>query len=187
MRILDTVAGRAVQVGGHGLSALAGAAVAVALAVSPAQGQALPWAGQAPWVEAGDTDPFYNTADLVPDVPGTVLRTASVPYAPAPSGPDGHQFAVPDRVQKMMYSTTDMSGAPVAVSGYTVEPTVPWTGPGDRPTVVVGRGTVGQGDQCAPRGTGPWTTSRTPWTPGAPSPWRARTTGCSPVRASGWW
>lgn len=150
MGTLDTVAGRVVPAGRRGLSALAGVAVAVALAVSPAQGQTLPWAGQAPRVEAGDVDPFYNTADLEPGAPGTVLRTATAPYAPAPSGPDGHQFAVPDRVQKMMYSTTDMTGAPVAVSGYTVEPTVPWTGPGKRPTVVVGRGTVGQGDQCAP-------------------------------------
>ncbi|MCJ7857588.1 lipase family protein [Corynebacterium kalidii] len=137
-------------------TALAAALVTVAAglaagpAAGPAQAQTLPWGGHAPRVEAGDHDPFYGTADLAPGTPGTVLRTASAPYAPAPSGPDGHQFAVPDRVQKMMYSTTDMDGRPVAVSGYTVEPTVPWRGPGERPTVVVGRGTVGQGDQCAP-------------------------------------
>ena len=131
-------------------AALAGLAVAAGLVTVPAQAQTLPWGGHAPRVEAGDVDLFYDTADLVPGTPGTVLRTASAPYAPAPSGPDGRQFAVPDRVRKIMYSTTDTAGRPVAVSGYTVEPTVPWTGPGERPTVVVGRGTVGQGDQCAP-------------------------------------
>ncbi|WP_291477784.1 lipase family protein [Corynebacterium sp.] len=141
---MGRTAGRTVR------AALAGLAVAAGLVTVPAQAQTLPWGGHAPRVEAGDVDPFYDTADLVPGTPGTVLRTASAPYAPAPPGPDGRQFAVPDRVRKIMYSTTDTAGRPVAVSGYTVEPTVPWTGPGERPTVVVGRGTVGQGDQCAP-------------------------------------
>ncbi len=150
MGILGTVVGRAGVSGVRGLAALASAAVAAALAVSPVQGQTLPWGGQASRVEADDVDPFYDAADLTPGAPGTVLRTVTAPYAPAPSGPDGHQFAVPDRVQKMMYSTTAMGGDPAAVSGYMVEPTVPWTGPRNRPTVVVGRGTVGQGDQCAP-------------------------------------
>ncbi|MEJ6550154.1 alpha/beta fold hydrolase [Corynebacterium sp. USCH3] len=132
-------------------AALTAALTAAALtAVAPVAAQTLPWGGTAPRVEAADTDPFYDTSGLAPGAPGTVLRTMPGPYAPAPSGPDGHQFAVPDRVQKMMYSTTGMAGDTIAVSGYVVEPTVPWTGPGERPTVVVGRGTVGQGDQCAP-------------------------------------
>ena len=57
---------------------------------------------------------------------------------------------MPESVTKVLYSTTDMHGNAVPVSGYMVEPAVPWTGAGDRPTVVIGRGTVGQGDQCAP-------------------------------------
>ena len=57
---------------------------------------------------------------------------------------------MPESVTKVLYSTTDMHGNAVPVSGYMVEPAVPWTGAGDRPTVVIGRGAVGQGDQCAP-------------------------------------
>lgn len=99
----------------------------------------------APRVEAWDADPFYDTAGLQLAVPGEVLRTSDASYAVAPGVP-----GVPDRAQKIMYTATDMAGEPVAVSGYTVEPTVDWPGEGPRPTVVIGRGTVGQGDQCAP-------------------------------------
>ena len=103
--------------------------------------------GLAPRVEKGDVDPFYDTAGLTPGAPGDVLRTLRAPYSPVFTGLD---FSVPETAEKIMYSTTDMHGQPVPVSGYVVEPRVPWTGPGERPSVVIGRGTVGQGDQCAP-------------------------------------
>lgn len=97
--------------------------------------------------QPGAVDPFYDTASLTPGAPGSVLRTAAARTAPMPRGLD---FPLPDSVTKVIYSTTDTHGSPIAVSGYLVEPSVPWTGKGARPTVVVGRGTVGQGDQCAP-------------------------------------
>ena len=49
-----------------------------------------------------------------------------------------------------MSTTADANGELVPVTGYVVEPTSKWRGKGPRPTVVIGRGTVGQGDQCAP-------------------------------------
>jgi dienelactone hydrolase len=49
-----------------------------------------------------------------------------------------------------MFRSTDANGAPVAVTGAYIEPTVAWTGPGPRPLVVQASGTMGQGDQCAP-------------------------------------
>lgn len=101
----------------------------------------------APRVENGDVDPFYETEGLEVGAPGDVLRTLRAPYAPVFPGLD---FSVPHDAEKIMYSTTDAHGGGVPVSGYVVEPTVPWTGAGERPTVVIGRGTVGQGDQCAP-------------------------------------
>lgn len=55
----------------------------------------------------------------------------------------------PGTAKKMMYTSTREDGKPTAVTGYVVEPTAPWQGKGPRPTVVIGPGTVGQGDQCA--------------------------------------
>ncbi|WP_333618615.1 hypothetical protein [Dietzia sp.] len=108
--------------------------------------------GTAPLISAGDEDPFYDTSDLSPNTPGEILRTSEAPYSPMFDGPD---FALPRTAEKTIYTTEDMHGAPIAASGYVVEPQVPWDGPGERPTVVIGRGTVGQGDQCAPSGNWP--------------------------------
>lgn len=103
--------------------------------------------GLVPRVEHGDVDPFYETEGLAAGTPGDVLRTLQTPYSPVFTGLD---FSVPKMAEKIMYSTTDMHGNAVPVSGYVVEPTVPWNGAGERPTVIIGRGTIGQGDQCAP-------------------------------------
>ncbi|MFC3849512.1 lipase family protein [Corynebacterium hansenii] len=92
-------------------------------------------------------DSFYDTSTVTPGAPGSILRTATAPTAPMPPELD---YPLPSSVTKVLYSTTDMHGKAVPVSGYMVEPSVPWTGAGERPTVVIGRGTVGQGDQCAP-------------------------------------
>lgn len=100
-----------------------------------------------PVVLATDGDSFYDTSDLTPKTPGVILRTAQAPV----SGPlPGMKISLPPTATKLIYTTTKADGTPIAVSGYTVEPQVPWNGPGPRPTVVIGRGTVGQGDQCAP-------------------------------------
>lgn len=100
-----------------------------------------------PRTEKGDVDPFYNTDNVTPGEKGSILRQKEV----ATSGPiNGVRITMPKKATKVMYTTTDMYGKPTPVTGYMVEPTVPWTGPGERPTVVIGRGTVGQGDQCAP-------------------------------------
>lgn len=127
------------------------AAAADPLAPAPdslAQGMAdFGSSGLAPRVEHGDIDPFYETEGLEAEAPGGVLRTLQAPYAPVFTGLD---FSVPDTAEKIVYSTTDMHGNAIPVSGYVVEPTVPWNGAGERPTVVIGRGTIGQGDQCAP-------------------------------------
>lgn len=57
---------------------------------------------------------------------------------------------MPKTVDRIEYTTTTSEGKKAQVSGYIVEPVVEWKGKGPRPTVVIGRGTVGQGDQCAP-------------------------------------
>ncbi|WP_019193966.1 lipase family protein [Corynebacterium timonense] len=98
-------------------------------------------------VEAGSADPFYDTSTVTPAKAGEILRHATAPY----SGLFGdNDLALPDQVDKIMYTTTNAEGKLEPVTGYVLEPTVPWRGEGPRPTLVVVRGTVGQGDQCAP-------------------------------------
>ncbi len=65
------------------------------------------------------------------------------------SGP-GQPGIVPAMSTRMMYLSSDTHGAPTAVVGTYLQPTLPWTGPGERPLVAYGVGTQGQGDQCAP-------------------------------------
>lgn len=48
------------------------------------------------------------------------------------------------------YSSTLMDGTPTTVTGMVYEPSAPWNGPGERPTIVYAPGTRGAGDQCAP-------------------------------------
>lgn len=48
------------------------------------------------------------------------------------------------------YDTTTDAGKPVQASATLYEPTAPWRGKGERPTIVFGPSTRGQGDQCAP-------------------------------------
>ncbi|MBV7294350.1 lipase family protein [Corynebacterium sp. TAE3-ERU12] len=94
-----------------------------------------------------NNDPFYDTSAVTAGAPGDILRTQQAPTGPMPAGLD---YPLPSSVTKILYSTTDMYGQATPVSGYVIEPSQPWVGPGNRPTVVIGRGTVGQGDQCAP-------------------------------------
>lgn len=99
-----------------------------------------------------DYDPFYDTDDVTPLKPGEILKQEEAPYANELGRRKGD---LPTTATKIMYTTTDANGSLVPVTGYTVEPTVPWRGEGARPTVVIGRGTVGQGDHCAPSRTWP--------------------------------
>lgn len=103
--------------------------------------------GNAPRVELGDQDDFYNIDNVDLNTPGEIVRTQETSYNRLLGQAD---FNLPDRAQKIMYTSTTKDGTLVPITGYVVEPQVEWKGPGPRPTVVVGRGTVGQGDQCAP-------------------------------------
>ncbi|WOC12998.1 putative inactive lipase [Gordonia sp. MP11Mi] len=77
--------------------------------------------------------------------PGSVIRTEKAPLvidgSPGTTG-------IPATATRMMYTSTLQNGAKTAVTGFVVESTAKWHG-GERPTVVVGPGTMGQGDQCA--------------------------------------
>ncbi|WP_291014227.1 lipase family protein [Gordonia sp. (in: high G+C Gram-positive bacteria)] len=98
----------------------------------------------APEASAAD---FYMPPANIADTPGAVLKTQSIPLVMQIPGIKNQW---PGNAKKVMYTSRDIHDKPVAVTGTVVEPTAPWTGKGPRPTVVVGSGTIGQGDQCAP-------------------------------------
>ncbi|MGI0541904.1 alpha/beta fold hydrolase [Corynebacterium aquatimens] len=100
-----------------------------------------------PKVEKGDVDAFYSFDGVEPTTPGEILKKKDAPYSNL--GGEGDK-TLPTQATKIMYTTTDANGNLVPVTGYVVEPQVAWKGKGPRPTLIVGRGTVGQGDHCAP-------------------------------------
>lgn len=91
---------------------------------------------------------FYEVpaADLV-GAPGTVVEAA--PYVPLLSVPN-QQGPWPSGANRIMYRTTDAHGDATAASATYFDASLPWTGAGARPLVVLAPGTQGQGDQCAP-------------------------------------
>lgn len=103
-------------------------AVGIALAASAVPAQAAP--------------DFYAEPPSVPAEPGTVIAAEPIPFV-------GQIGQLPGTAQRVKYSSTLGDGSPVAVTGTLLEPTVPYAG-GSTPTIVIGPGTQGQGDQCAP-------------------------------------
>lgn len=95
---------------------------------------------------------FYDTSGLPSAEPGTVLRSeaTSLPLAVQVPGLPPLASPLPALAQRLIYQTVDVQGRPVATSGALYDSTAPWAGAGPRPTVVIGPGTQGQGDACAP-------------------------------------
>lgn len=95
---------------------------------------------------------FYDTSGLPAADPGTVLRSeaTSLPLAVEVAGLPPVPSPLPAVAQRLIYQTIDVHGRPVPTSGALYDSTAPWTGAGQRPTVVIGPGTQGQGDACAP-------------------------------------
>ena len=95
----------------------------------------------APACTAADAD-VYTPPATVPATPGTVLACRSVTLSQVPG-------TIAMSAWKVLYSSTDHQGRPVAVSGTLAVPTAPWTGTGARPVVAFHPGTLGLGPQCA--------------------------------------
>ncbi|MEU5843195.1 lipase family protein [Rhodococcus sp. NPDC047139] len=102
----------------------------------------------APEVAIADSETDFYTPPMSFDAasPGDVLRTAPSVAAVVPNTP----AALDAQVTRVMYRSTNATGGPVATVGTVLVPSQPWNGPGPRPTVVLGPGTQGMGDQCAP-------------------------------------
>ena len=91
---------------------------------------------------AGAGTDFYTAPAGFDTTPGAVLATKA---SALPIGSRGKGSAT-----TVLYTSREVDGTPVAVSGTYYIPTARWAGRNAQPTVVVGAGTVGQGDQCAP-------------------------------------
>jgi len=102
-----------------------------------------------PVVSRGVTIPaFYTPPAGLPSGNGVLVRHEPLPLGLSLPGLDGRPL--PGTATRLMYTSTASTGERVAVTGAYIEPTARWKGGGPRPLVVVGSGTMGQGDQCAP-------------------------------------
>ncbi len=89
-------------------------------------------------IEPPTPGPFYRPPADLPSQPGTLLRTEALPGVPP--GSTGW---------KILYTSTGLDGAPVAVSGVVIAPTGP-PPPGGRDVVAWAHPTTGVADWCAP-------------------------------------
>lgn len=96
-----------------------------------------------PIAVAGPLADFYDApvATLGPATPGEVVRSRPV------NSPKG--FGLGFDIERILYRSTDTHDLPMVVSGYTMTPTAPWTGPGPRPVIAYAPGTSGMADRCA--------------------------------------
>ncbi|MQY23555.1 lipase family protein [Nocardia macrotermitis] len=79
--------------------------------------------------------------------PGAVIRAVTSRVNISAPGMPG---VVPASSTRMIYASNTTNNAPTSVVGTYLEPTQPWTGPGERPLIAYAGGTQGQSDQCAP-------------------------------------
>ncbi|MGW1739964.1 lipase family protein [Nocardia sp. NPDC001965] len=78
---------------------------------------------------------------------GDILRAEASRVALSAPGLPG---TVSARSTRLTYASSDTHDAPTTVVGTFLEPTLPWTGPGERPLVAYAGGTQGQSAECAP-------------------------------------
>ncbi len=91
------------------------------------------------WAQPGEPSAFYDPPEELPaGGPGTIIRSEEVDDLPA------GQVA-----QRILYTSTDPSGTPIAVSGVVVTPTTE-PPPGGWPIIAWAHGTTGVDHRCAP-------------------------------------
>ena len=81
---------------------------------------------------------------------GSLFLPPAANAAVTSAHPAPHLAESAGQAQVFTYDTTTDAGKPVQASATLYEPTAPWRGKGERPTIVFGPSTRGQGDQCAP-------------------------------------
>jgi len=101
----------------------------------------------APAVANAEGDFYVPPSPLPVGSPGDVLRSEPSDLAIRVPTTNG---VFPAQGTRLLYRSHDANGVPNAVGGTYLEPSTPWSGPGERPLVVLAPGTQGQGDRCAP-------------------------------------
>lgn len=92
---------------------------------------------------------FYEPPEDLPAPNGALVRTEPMKLA-VRVDLGSTTSSLPATATRLMYKTTDATGAPAAATGVYLEPTKRWLRGGDRPLVSFAAGTQGQGDACAP-------------------------------------
>lgn len=132
------------------------AACAAAIATTIATGALIAPAASAQGSSNDPAPAFYQPPTELPTGSGTFIKSEVFPLAGAiPPIPGAEHLsdgagALSTDAQRIMYTSIGSRGQEIAVTGTYLQPRTPWTGPGDRPLVVVAPGTQGQGDHCAP-------------------------------------
>lgn len=93
-----------------------------------------------------DRPAFYEPPTTIPGEPGMVLRAEPMDFFLDPA----RTVRAPGTATRVMYTSTDRAGEPIAVTGSVLVPSSPWRGSGARPLVTVAVGTQGLADRCAP-------------------------------------
>jgi pimeloyl-ACP methyl ester carboxylesterase len=89
---------------------------------------------------------FYQLPDHIPSEPGTVIRTEHARFYVDPL----KLLPAPATVERIMFTTRNRIGEPIAVTGTVLTPTRPRSKRPDRGLVAFAVGTQGMGSQCAP-------------------------------------
>lgn len=92
---------------------------------------------------------FVEAESVSGFTPGQVVRHTETGFAGLGS-PEGNPFRVPARVERMEFVTTDSHGNRQTATGGLICPTMPWDGPGVRPTIAIAPATQGVARHCDP-------------------------------------
>jgi len=89
---------------------------------------------------------FYEPPATIPSTPGTLIRSEPAPLLLDPLDLSSSVVTA----TRVMYSSTDGQGRPIAVTGTVFVPKTSYSGSSKRPLISYAVGTQGMGDSCAP-------------------------------------
>ena len=89
---------------------------------------------------------FYEPPEHIPSTPGTIIRTEPATFLLDPLGLSSKVVTA----TRVMYSSTDVDGNPIAVTGTVFVPKTKYIGASKRPLISYTAGTQGMADACAP-------------------------------------
>ncbi|KRE37946.1 hypothetical protein ASG73_10125 [Janibacter sp. Soil728] len=131
-----------------GRRAAAAAILVIGLTAAPASASTASQTGADPsaFVSDDEMPAFYTPPEQIPGERGAIIRSEPMTYY----GDALHVSELPGTATRMMYTSRDRGGSPLAVTGTVIVPDEPWTGDGERPVIGYAVGTQGLADRCAP-------------------------------------